>query len=99
MEVAKFSDLRIGNCRNCLVIRPRTTPAQQNWASSTERESCNLQLGQSFNKSWKTSGLINDSYGPGDTVTLLRVGLPRWYLMRTHSGNETFIPLFQYHTW
>ena len=98
MEVVKFSGLRSGNCRTYLIIRPRSTPAQRNCASSTEGGSYNLQLGQSFYKSWKTSGVVTDSDGPGDPVTLLRVGLPRWYSMRTHSGNETFIPSFQYHT-
>jgi hypothetical protein len=94
MKVVKFSDLRIGNSRTCLVLRPWTPPAQRNCPSSTERGSYNLQLGQSFNKSWKTSGVITDSDGPGYPVTLSRVGLPRWRSMRTHSGNETFIPSF-----
>jgi hypothetical protein len=85
MEVVKFSDLRIGNSRTCLVICPWTTPAQRNCASSTERGSCNLQLAQSFNKSWKTSGVITDSDSLGDPVTLLRVGLPRWHSTRTHT--------------
>ena len=96
--MVKFSDLDIGNFRICLVIRPWTTPAQRNCAPSTERGSYNLQLGKYFNKSWKTSGVTTDSEGPGDPVTLLHVGLPRWYSARTHSGNENFIPSFQYHT-
>jgi hypothetical protein len=91
MEVVTFSDLRIGNSRTCLVIRPWTLTHNETALRQLERGSNNLQLRQYFNKIWKTSGVITDSDRQGNPVTLLRVGLPHRYSTRTHSCcNENF---------